>query len=204
MTAIFLMLKSFFGGLLPGGLGAATGVLTNPLNTIKKILTLAIVLIVVAGLAYYGYNKYKDHREAQQKVEANLANTANNNAATAGVIKDSGNIDTKTVADNSEQKQKISDDAMTIDKEHSAWLEQLKREDSLKTNPSRTVVIAPVKKPVKKGTTVAKSAAAEAAVTIVVPEDQSVRSKRVAAANIAYLWKSYCSAVSESDEPCPT
>jgi type II secretory pathway pseudopilin PulG len=205
MTAILLMLKSFFGGLLPGGFGAATGVLANPLNTIKKILTLAVVLIVVGGLAYYGYTKYKDNRDNREKVEANLANTANSNAATAGVIKDSGEIDTKTVAENAEQKQKINDNAMTIDKEHSAWIDQLKREDSLKTSPSRTVVIAPVKKPVKKGTVAAKApVVVEAPVTIEVPENQSVRSKRIAAANIAYLWKSYCAAVSESEEPCPT
>lgn len=204
MTAILLMLKSFFGGLLPGGFGAATGVLANPLNTIKKILTLLIVLIVVGGVGYFAYTKYKDNRNNEEQAKTNLANTANNNAATAGVMKDSGAIDTKVVADNAEQKQKVIDNATTLDKEHSALIDQLKREDSLKTIPSRTVVIAPVKKPVKKGTTVAKTPAAEAPVTIVVPEDQSVRSKKLAAANIDYLWKSYCSAVSQSEEPCPT
>lgn len=204
MTAILLMLKSFFGGLLPGGLGAATGVLANPLNTIKKILTLLIVLIVVGGVGYFAYTKYKDNRSNEEQVKNNLANTANNNAATAGVMKDSGAIDTKIVADNAEQKQKVIDNATTIDKEHSALIDQLKREDSLKTIPNRTVVIAPVKKPVKKGTAVAKTPAVEAPVTIVVPEDQSVRSKKLAAANIDYLWKSYCSAVSQSEEPCPT
>ena len=201
MTAIFLMLKTFFGGLIPGGAGAVASIVTNPLGTIKKILTLLIVVIVVAVLGYFAFMKIKQHNDDRNKVEVGLATTATNNAKTADVAKQSGAIDTDIVAQAGEEKQKLIDAANDIEKEHAAWIAQLKKEENLKTPPERVVKVPVVKKPVKKGSKPAEIT--EPIITVEVPPTETVRSKKIAAANIAYLWKSYCNAVSESEEPCP-
>lgn len=200
MTAILLMLKTFFGGLIPGGAGAVASIVTNPLGTIKKILTLLIVVIVVGTLGYFTYTKIKDNRDSQAKIETGLANAAKNNADVAEVNKQSGNIDTQVVTQTADEKQKLIEAASDIEKEHAAWIAQLKKEDELKSTTNRTVKVPVVKKPVNK--TQKSTVITDASVTVVVPDTETVRSKKIAAANVEYLWKSYCNAVSESEQPC--
>ena len=120
MTAIFLMLKTFFGGLIPGGAGAVASIVTNPLGTIKKILTLLIVVIIVGTLGYFAVIKIKQTYNDRNKIETGLATTATNNAKSAEVAQQSGVIDTNTVAQAAEEKQKITDASNSIDKEHAS------------------------------------------------------------------------------------
>ena len=200
MTAIFLMLKTFFGGLIPGGAGAVASIVTNPLGTIKKILTLLIVVIIVGTLGYFAVIKIKQTYNDRNKIETRLATTATTNAKSAEVAQQSGVIDTNIVAQAAEEKQKIIDASTSIEKEHASWITELKKEDQLKDPPERVVKVPSVKKPVKKRSKPAE--VTEPVITVEVPITETVRSKTIAAANITYLWKSYCNAVSESEEPC--
>ncbi len=188
MTALLIFLKTFFSGLIPVGVAAATGFMTNPLKALKSILILVIVAGVLGGGFYIWKSNKKDQDTAHDTVVGVLTNAIDKEKEGAKKEREGSKVDLGVVTDNTKTKTDIVQKHETLDEKRERDIQETKKKfkQAKKTNGTKVA-----KKPVD-GT---KSPEA----TSVSGTGDKTLSDAVSRIQINYLWAVYCEASSQTE-----